>query len=660
MGPLILYASETGNAEDVAYSLHRHWNCVFGGQSSALRSFRISSVEDYDISNLAEEKVVIFVLSTCGDGEFPIPMRKMWQSLLKRNLSSEIFSNMKFSVFGLGDSSYEKFNAAARKLFVRLQQLGAISLLEYTQCLGDDQAGEGYLAALDPWTKEMTMILKSLTFQSVDSSETLMSLENIRSSLTRYGVVVNESLDSINSVYVHPLQQASEALNGWKVYRTQVTQNDCLTSPDWTQAVHHLTFTNCGKETASHSSSGSSIDYRAGDIAQIYYCNSATVTDLIISYFAGKNPEYENAYLAIEFPALESSSSFRRSRLHSSIQSTLLHLFRDVLDISSIPKRSYFAALAAFASNNEEQDKLLEISSARGADLYYDYCLRERRNYVEVLLDFPSVDVPLAYFVGLVPIVQPRPYSIASSPRYKPHSLELCVAVVQRVTPYRRRRIGICSGYLAQLSIDDTVFLRIQRGSFPHFSPSIANTGSFPKHMILIGPGTGIAPMRAILQDRLLSLAMEAPTVDRADPSTIQIYFGCRRVGCDELYKEEWRSVNNRINPYISNSTIPSTIMASAHVAYSQNIGQLAKVYVTHLLEKDGPNLVKILRHPETFIGIAGSAKRMPKDVKNALVKVLTRYGDESAGLRTLSEEEAQEWLQKIIREKRLIVEAWG
>lgn len=238
--------------------------------------------------------------------------------------------------------------------------------------------------------------------------------------------------------------------------------------------------------------------------------------------------------------------------------------------------------------------------------------------------------------------------------------MELCVAVVQRVTPYRRRRIGICSGYLAQLSIDDTVFLRIQRGSFPHFSPSIASTGSFPKHMILIGPGTGIAPMRAILQDRLLSLAMEAPTVDCADPSTIQIYFGCRRVGCDELYNEEWRGVNNRINPYISNSTIPSTIMASAHVAYSQNIGQLAKVYVTHLLEKDGPNLVRILRHPETFIGIAGSAKRMPKDVKNALVKVLTRYGDESAGLRTLSDEEAQQWLQKIIREKRLIVEAWG
>lgn len=241
----------------------------------------------------------------------------------------------------------------------------------------------------------------------------------------------------------------------------------------------------------------------------------------------------------------------------------------------------------------------------------------------------------------------------------------MCVAVVQRITPYKRKRIGLCSGFLASLGINDVVYLRIQRGSFPHFTRD-----TFPKHMLLIGPGTGIAPMRALLQDRLLSISspktdtssiMPVANTIASSSSSAHIFFGCRRKNCDDLYLSEWQSINQNINPYThSSSSISSLpILSSAHIAYSQNIGQLAKVYVTHVLEGQSEELADILRHPQTFVGIAGSAKRMPKDVKQSLIRILMK-GSEEQGIPALKEEEAQRWLQVMIREKRLIVEAWG
>lgn len=221
------------------------------------------------------------------------------------------------------------------------------------------------------------------------------------------------------------------------------------------------------------------------------------------------------------------------------------------------------------------------------------------------------------------------------------------------MTPYRRKRTGLCSGFISQLSVDDVVYLRIQRGSFPHF----AKQGKFPENMLLIGPGTGIAPMRAILQDRLLFSS--AP---QQAPSMIHVYFGCRRVGCDEIYASEWRNLNEGTNPYTDTSTralSSSSCTVSVHVAHSQNIGQLVKVYVTHLLEQQAVELAKLLRSPDVFIGIAGSAKRMPKDVKQSLIRILMQ-GDPSSGVYPMNEEEAQQWLQVLVREKRLLVEAWG
>lgn len=120
---VILFGSQTGNAEELAESLWRQFKSRgFSGP--------VIPMDSYNICNLINEEFVIFVCSTTGDGEEPDNMKKFWKFLLRKSLPKDSLKNMKFGVLGLGDSSYSKFNFTAKKLYKRLLQLGATQLLD--------------------------------------------------------------------------------------------------------------------------------------------------------------------------------------------------------------------------------------------------------------------------------------------------------------------------------------------------------------------------------------------------------------------------------------------------------------------------------------------------------------------------------------------------
>lgn len=110
-------------------------------------------MDDFDIIQLPTEKIVVFIISTTGQGQPTATMKKSWTFLTRKDLPADSLSQLNFSVFGLGDSSYEIFNAMARKLYQRLLQLGAKSFHE--RALGDDQHDFGYEAEFDPWLKSL-------------------------------------------------------------------------------------------------------------------------------------------------------------------------------------------------------------------------------------------------------------------------------------------------------------------------------------------------------------------------------------------------------------------------------------------------------------------------------------------------------------------------
>lgn len=148
---LILWGSQTGNAQDVAERIERE---------ARMRHFApcVQSMDSYVVANLPKEQNVIFVVSTTGQGEVPDSMKRFWTFLLNKNLPLDSLKGVGTAVFGLGDSGYLKYNVVAKKLDRRLEQLGAGSIAP--RGLGDDQHPSGYEATLDPWVAGLWSALR--------------------------------------------------------------------------------------------------------------------------------------------------------------------------------------------------------------------------------------------------------------------------------------------------------------------------------------------------------------------------------------------------------------------------------------------------------------------------------------------------------------------
>lgn len=204
------------------------------------------------------------------------------------------------------------------------------------------------------------------------------------------------------------------------------------------------------------------------------------------------------------------------------------------------------------------------------------------------------------------------------------------MAISQRRTPYGRKRTGLCSGYLSRLAVDDTVLVSIKPGTLrgtvlcpPSLQDRPLLASTVP--MILVGPGTGVAPMRALVQHEICrqrSLAQSIPASGSgpADVNTspsahphISLYFGCRKAQRDFLYGADWSALNSNHNPFkyltIGDSEyggesgaacgtgaaedfiVPGSIRVTT--AFSQD--QLVKQYVGHKIISDGAELCKLI-----------------------------------------------------------------
>ena len=142
----VLFGSQTGTAQDVAEQI---------GREGIRRHFStaVQCLDEYDIANLVNEKLVIFVVATTGQGDPPDNMMKFWRFILRRNLPPTSLQSLTFAVLGLGDSSYLKFNFIAKKLHKRLTQLAGSALLPVA--LADDQHELGAEAVIDPWLRSL-------------------------------------------------------------------------------------------------------------------------------------------------------------------------------------------------------------------------------------------------------------------------------------------------------------------------------------------------------------------------------------------------------------------------------------------------------------------------------------------------------------------------
>ncbi|KAF8529095.1 riboflavin synthase domain-like protein [Hysterangium stoloniferum] len=601
---LILYATETGNAYDVSQQISRE---------AKRRHFKVTlaSMDEYPIVDFVTESLVIFVVSTTGSGVEPRSMTPFWKMLLRSDLPSDLLEYMEYAVFGLGDTAYEKFCWAAKKLVRRLESLGAKEICPRGE--GDEQHSFGLEGGLDPWIE--TLFATLLTLYPLPPEENVLPPGQLRTS----------------RVSISPLEGPKHLPDLRLVKSPEKRQwatlniNKRITSPDWYQDVRHLEF-----------DLDSEVEYQPGDIAVIYPEAPAEDVDEILIRMGWANEGDESLHIVAKpggMPILLTwfwtinayciLSSEQPLPPHVPPILTLRDIFTKYVDINAVPRRSFFDLLRHFADDDLEKGKLDEFCTLEGQEDLYDYCQRVRRTIREVIAEFRSVKVPREYIFDLFPPLRPRQFSIASSSKVHPSQIQLCVAIVQYKTKLKALRRGVCTTYLSSLPKGSRILIEFQKGLIQP-PPDITTP------IICVGPGTGIAPMRAMIEQRIYH---------GAEDNTL--YFGCRSAVKDQHYRTEWED-RMRVG----------TLRYRLSCSRDGEEGK-AKIYVQDLLEQDVESVWEILNNRKGYLYISGSSNKMPIAVKKAVEQSAISVGG-------LSEVQAQAFISRLEREARLFEECWS
>lgn len=273
------------------------------------------------------------------------------------------------------------------------------------------------------------------------------------------------------------------------------------------------------------------------------------------------------------------------------------------------PSRQLVAAIFGKCPEAVELGELVDPEAKANLESWID-----GREVIDILLAYPAARFTAQELVKVLRKLQPRLYSVASSPKLHPEAVHLTVAIV-RYDLHGRRRHGVCSTFLADRAAggDVPVFVHTAKHFRPPEDPSTP--------VIMVGPGTGIAPFRAFLQEREATGA--------AGPSWL--FFGDRNQASDFLYEDE-------INAWLEGG-----VLHRLHTAFSRD--QAEKVYVQNRMLENAADLWKWLEDGAYFY-VCGDASRMAKDVDEALHKVIEEAGGKSS-------EEAAAYVAELKKAKR-------
>ncbi|MFE1881555.1 molybdopterin-dependent oxidoreductase [Streptomyces diastatochromogenes] len=238
------------------------------------------------------------------------------------------------------------------------------------------------------------------------------------------------------------------------------------------------------------------------------------------------------------------------------------------------------------------------------------------RQAVDVVADF-ALRAGAQEWADLLPRLQPRLYSISSSPLTDPHLVSLTVSVVRYENLRGRPRQGVCSPFLADAEPGTPVPVRVQRA--PHFRPPADPAAP----AVMVGPGTGIAPFIGFLEERRA----------RGHRAPNWLFFGEQHRATDFYYEEE-------LAAHLADGTL-----TRLDTAFSRD--QRAKVYVQDRMREHGPLLWSWLRDGAHFY-VCGDASRMAKDVDQALHEIATVHGG-------LTEAEATAYVKQLSTDKRYV-----
>jgi cytochrome P450/NADPH-cytochrome P450 reductase len=577
---LVLYGSNLGTAEELAIRV---------ADLAEVNGFatKLGALDDFAGRLPEHGGVLIFCASYNGA---PPDNATQFVKWLGSGLPKDAFAKVRYAVFGCGNSDWAAtYQSIPRMIDEQLAAHGARSV--YARGEGDarsdlDGQFEGWFAKLAPLaTKEFG--LESNFSRSADD-EPLYKIEPVAPS-------------AVNAIV---------ALGGVAPMKVLVNSE-----------LQNKTGANASDRSTRHIEVQlpSDISYRVGDHLSVVPRNDPALVDSVARRFG---------FLPADQIRLQVAEG-RRAQLPVGDTVSVGRLLSEFVELQQVATRKQIQIMSEHTRCPVTKPKLLAYvgDDAASTEHYRSDILGRRKSVFDLLEEHPACELPFHAYLEMLSLLAPRYYSISSSPSGDPSRCSITVGVVEGPASSGRGTYkGICSNYLAGRRAGETIHATVRETKAGFRLPDDA---SVP--IIMVGPGTGLAPFRGFLQERA-ALKAKGATLGPA-----MLLFGCRHPDRDYLYADELKA-------------FAASGITELHVAFSRSEGP--KTYVQNLVATQKDRVWSSIEKG-AIIYVCGDGGKMEPDVKAALVAIYReRNGaDADAGLR---------WIDDLGARNRYVLDVWA